>query len=359
MNRDRTTTHLAASNAVSAGRILRDGGLVVFPTETVYGLGANALDGRACAAIFRAKGRPGDNPLIVHFPDLDSLVTAFPNLPPTARQLFDLFSPGPLSVIVPKACAASGCHIADEATAGLATVALRIPRHPVAREFLRSAGVPVAAPSANRSGRPSPTSFQMACAEMDGLVDAVVDGGPCEIGLESTVVDISRGTVRILRHGAVTNEMIEQTLGPNWSPQGGPGVPDHEQERPLAPGMKYAHYKPRARVVVADNSVFAAPEFHPAAVAGRYGHRAGSVGVIRCGNSTEISPDLVNEADGVVTVFVANVAAYARGLYRLLVWFDANGIEFVIAELPEAIGVGTAVRDRLLRASGGEQVRLS
>ena len=356
MNRDRTTTHLAASDAATAGRILRAGGLVVFPTETVYGLGANALDGTSCTAVFRAKGRPSDNPLIVHFPDLDSLVIAFPSLPPAARQLFDLFSPGPLSVIVPKTYAAPGYRIADEATAGLDTVALRIPRHPIAREFLRSAGVPVAAPSANRSGRPSPTTFGMACEEMDGLVDAVVDGGECEIGLESTVVDISGGTIRILRHGAVTNEMIEQVLGRIWTDERDLSRPVHEHERPRAPGMKYSHYKPRARVVVADGPIFANPEFHPATVAARFGHRAGSVGVIRCGESADMSQDVVSESDGVVTVQVANAVAYARGLYRLLVWFDANGIEFVIAELPVDRGVGTAVRDRLLRASGGERV---
>ncbi len=359
MNSPLRTLHLTSDQTEIAADILRRGGLVVFPTETVYGLGANALDGAACRSVFRAKGRPVDNPLIVHFYDLDSVCAMFSPLPESARRLFDAFSPGPLSVIISKSLVASDHRIADDATAGLNTVALRIPRHPVARRILHATGFPVAAPSANLSGRPSPTTFVMACADMDGRVDAIVDGGSCDVGLESTVVDLTGPTVRILRSGAISREMLENVLGVDTvtaADSNGAHVTDNE--RPISPGMKYTHYKPRATVIVSeasgfrDEGDFVRRAAHSAGKGGR-----AAVGTIRLsGNGPESlhdRPGSISEENGVVAVFQGTAEEYARNLYRLLVWFDEIAVDVIVAELPPAAGVGMAVRDRLLRASGG------
>ena len=215
-----------------AGEFLRDGEVVGFPTETVYGLGANALDAAAVEKIFAAKGRPGDNPLIVHIRAAEELLPLIAGEPGAqARALMEAFWPGPLTLIFPKSE-----RVPPRVTAGLATVAVRMPSHPVARALIEAAGVPIAAPSANRSGRPSPTTAADVLEDMDGRVPLILDGGPCQVGVESTVVDLTGGTPRVLRPGGITRAQIEEVANACEI--------DHavlhplgEGERPRSPGM--------------------------------------------------------------------------------------------------------------------------
>lgn len=228
-----------------AAQAIRQGELVAFPTETVYGLGANALDATAVARIFAVKGRPADNPLIIHLADLAVLNQLIDHLPPLAEKLFAAFSPGPLTLVLPRSR-----HVPDEVTAGLDTVAIRLPAHPIARRLIQLAGLPIAAPSANRSGRPSPTRAWHVIQDLGGLIPYVVDGGACHYGLESTVVDATGSVPVILRPGSITAADIRRIAG---SVAGAVGEPaEHSSRTPRAPGMKYRHYAPRARVIVVE-----------------------------------------------------------------------------------------------------------
>ena len=227
-----------------AAALIRDGQLVAFPTETVYGLGANGLDAAACARIYEAKGRPSDNPLILHIADLSMLDEAAEEVPPAAAHLLTAFAPGPITVIVPKAA-----HIPPLVTGGLSTVGVRCPAHDVARRLIRAAGVPIAAPSANISGRPSPTTAAMTAADMTGRIPLILDGGSCSWGVESTIVDCTEeGCVTILRPGAVTPEMISAEL-PHLTVRMDAALVSADTA-PRAPGMKYTHYAPRVPLTV-------------------------------------------------------------------------------------------------------------
>ncbi len=229
------------------GRIIREGGLVAFPTETVYGLGANGLDGQAVSRIFEAKGRPSDNPLILHVAKKSDVKPLWRHVPDMARRLMDAFWPGPLTLIFLRSDI-----VPDEVTAGLDTVAVRMPDNKTALALIRAAGVPIAAPSANLSGRPSPTTAAHVLADLDGKIDILLDGGQCRVGVESTVLTLV-GKPTILRPGGVTREMLEQIVG---------GVevscaclnPLAEGETASSPGMKYRHYAPNAQVIVANGS---------------------------------------------------------------------------------------------------------
>ncbi len=225
-----------------AAALIRAGELVVFPTETVYGLGADAGNETAVRAIFAAKGRPGDNPLIVHIAEKEALKQVAAELTPAAEKLIRRFWPGPLTVILPK-----HPDIAPSVTAGLPTVAVRMPSHPVAAAFIRAAGVPIAAPSANRSGKPSPTIGEHARQDLSGRVAAILDAGCCEIGLESTVVDCTQEPVRLLRPGGITLEELRMVLGEVEL-----AAALLPEEKPLAPGMKYPHYAPAGKVYLAE-----------------------------------------------------------------------------------------------------------
>lgn len=236
-----------------AGRVIRDGGLVAFPTETVYGLGANGLDGEAVKKIFEAKGRPMDNPLILHVASKSDAKKLWTSVPEKARVLMDTFWPGPLSLVYEK----SG-RVPDEVSAGLSTVAVRMPDHKAALAFLREAEVPVAAPSANPSGRPSPTTAKHVLEDLNGKVDVILDGGPCRVGLESTVLSLV-GTPTILRPGGITREMLEAVIG-RVELAKSILSPLDENETALSPGMKYKHYAPDARVLVADGDPKAAAQ---------------------------------------------------------------------------------------------------
>lgn len=301
-----------------AGDLLRGGGLVAFPTETVYGLGANALDPAAVVRVFAAKGRPEDNPLIVHIPDGSELERVARDIPPLARTLAASFWPGPLTMVLQ---AAPG--VPRETTGGLDTVAVRVPDHPVAIALLREAGVPVAAPSANRSGRPSPTAADHVMADLGGRIDAVVDGGPCTIGVESTVVDVRNPDPMVLREGAVTREDL--------------GLTDDSAPPDLArsPGTRHRHYRPSCRVEVA-------PAGGAAERALSLADRGESVGLV----ATEQAPAGVRQM-GVFTS-AGNLASMLYGCFRAAE--DADLDVIVIEAVPE-VGVGRAVMDRLRRAS--------
>ncbi|MBQ7565676.1 MAG: threonylcarbamoyl-AMP synthase, partial [Oscillospiraceae bacterium] len=228
----------------AAAAVIRQGGLLGIPTETVYGLGANALDEDAVAAIFAAKGRPQDNPLILHVPDAGWLARYCETVPEAAYRLAERFWPGPLTMILPKSPV-----VPLRTTGGLETVGVRCPDHPVTLEIIRRAGVPIAAPSGNASGRPSPTTAQHMLEDMSGRIDAIFDGGPCRVGVESTIVDLTVTPPRLLRPGGLPLEKLREVLGEIAVDR---AVTEklRENERPKAPGMKYRHYAPKAPMTV-------------------------------------------------------------------------------------------------------------
>lgn len=300
-----------------AGAVVRAGGLVAFPTETVYGLGADATQGEAVAKIYAAKERPQFNPLISHVPDL-AAAEKLGVFAPEARALAEAFWPGPLTLVVP---AAAGCAVSDLARAGLDSVALRVPAHPVAQALLREAGVPVAAPSANRSGRVSPTLALHVMGDLDGRIDMVLEGGPTKVGVESTIVACLGDGVRILRPGGVAREDIERVLGRK--------VEAAQADAAItAPGMLASHYAPNARMRLDATSI----EKDEAIL--DFGGRFADVQQA----SFDLSPcgDLAEAA--------ANLFAFLRAL-------DATGAEVIaVAPIPHE-GLGEAIRDRLARAA--------
>lgn len=230
-----------------AAEILRAGGLVAFPTETVYGLGANALDEEAAAKIYGAKGRPSDNPLIAHISAMEELAPLVAEISEAGRKLMEAYWPGPLTLVFPKSS-----MVPFKTTGGLSTVAVRMPRDPIAARLIKLAGVPVAAPSANASGRPSPTTAEHVHQDMDGKIDMIVDGGPVGIGVESTIVDVTGPVPTMLRPGAVTLEMLKNTVGQVETDPAIAG-PVAADVKPKAPGMKYRHYAPEAELVLVED----------------------------------------------------------------------------------------------------------
>jgi len=309
--------------------VLAGGGLVAFPTETVYGLGADAANDAAVARIFAAKGRPRAHPLIVHLADAAQLDDWAIDVPDAARRLARAAWPGPLTIILRKAP-----RVAAAVTGGADTVGLRVPSHPVAQALLRAFGGGVAAPSANRFGAVSPTTADHVASELgDALVDGldyVLDGGACEVGVESTIVDLSRGRAVLLRPGGLPREAIEPITGPLAAP---------DAQAPAAPGTLASHYAPRAEVrAVALADV-------PAAVAAARGAR---VAVLAPAAAFAAWPALAAHAHRLPD----DVAGIARALYAALRDLDAAGFDVVVAALPPAAGLGEAVGDRLRRAAG-------
>lgn len=232
---------------LDAAGIIRGGGLVAFPTETVYGLGANALDEEAAKKIYAAKGRPSDNPLIAHIASIDELAPLVAEIPAAGRKLADAYWPGPLTMVFPKSE-----NVPYGTTGGLETVAVRMPGHPLARKLIALSGVPIAAPSANLSGRPSPTRAEHVWQDMNGRIEMVIDGGAVGIGVESTIVDVSGEVPTLLRPGAITLEMLKDTIG---GVEIDPAIlgPLSEDIKPKAPGMKYRHYAPKAELVLVED----------------------------------------------------------------------------------------------------------
>lgn len=323
-----------------AAVLLKAGGLVAIPTETVYGLAANALDGSAVKRIFEAKGRPQDNPLIVHIASLDTLPKLVASVPDEALALADQFWPGPLTIILPKA----SC-IPDEVSAGLETVAVRFPSHPVARAIIEASGLPLAAPSANTSGRPSPTKAEHVLHDLRGKIEAVVDGGDCGVGLESTVVSLAGNRPRLLRPGGVTHEQLEETLGPV---EIDPAVTHAVQKNAVvsSPGMKYKHYSPKARVVILkgggeDYIRYVNAHKREGAAALCFDEDAAAVQV----PAVSLGPEEDREEQ-------------ARRLFDALRTIDQLGAVLAYARCPEQTGVGLAVYNRLIRAAAFEVIEL-
>ncbi len=322
-----------------AGELIRSGELVGFPTETVYGLGANAMDADAVRRIFEAKGRPGDNPLIVHISAIDQLGPLIAVKPsPMARALMDAYWPGPMTLIFPKSDL-----VPMAVTAGLDTVAVRFPAHPAARALIDAARRPIAAPSANRSGRPSPTTAAHVFEDMDGRIPLILDGGPCDVGLESTVIDVTGVEPRILRPGGVTREMIAAVCG---SAGVDPAVmrPLKEGERPRSPGMKYRHYAPTGELTIVEGG----PEAVVEAICGLY-DAALSEG--RRPLILALSDHLPAYGERKALSLGADAAEMAHAVFACLREADDLGADAIFSEAVPEDGVGLAVMNRLGRAA--------
>jgi len=330
-----------------AGEILRLGGLVAFPTETVYGLGGNALDKEAARKIYAAKGRPSDNPLIVHIADREELDGLVSEVPPMADRLMEAFWPGPMTLILKKKPV-----IPDETTGGLRTVAVRMPSDPVAAALIRAAKVPIAAPSANLSGRPSPTRAEHVIEDMRGRIEMILDGGPVGIGLESTIIDCTGEEPVILRPGYVSREMLEE-LFDRVSVDPASVGPTGEGEHPKAPGMKYRHYAPEAALTLFEGESRAVTERIRARVAEdvRNGRR---VGIIAADETKTDYPEGIVRSIG----SRRNVETVAHNLFAVLREFDDLGVEAIYSESFSPEGIGQAVRNRLTKASGYRIVRV-
>lgn len=319
----------------TAASILKRGGLVALPTETVYGLGANGLDPAAVRKIFEAKGRPQDNPLILHIAEPSELDAFCHDVPEAARELARRFWPGPLTMVLP-------CRdlVPRETTAGLDTVAVRCPACEVTREIIRASALPIAAPSANRSGKPSTTTTAHVLHDMDGRIDAVVDGGPCRVGVESTIVDLSGGAPRLLRPGGVTPEQLRAVLGTLEIDNAVVGqIAGDAVVR--APGMKYKHYAPQGQVLIVSG---------PAEKAAAYVRRK-----FQPGDAVLCFAEELSLYDGLSPTAYgrgADADSLAHGLFAALRELDRADIKTIYARCPEGDGVGCAVRNRLGKAAG-------
>jgi L-threonylcarbamoyladenylate synthase len=322
--------HAPAPEAIAeAAALLRAGLLVAFPTETVYGLGANALDPVAVARIFEAKGRPATNPLIVHVADPEMVATVASAWPETARLLAEAFWPGPLTLVLPKRP-----EVPDAVTAGLSSVGVRMPAHPVAQALIRAAGVPVAAPSANPYMGVSPTLAAQVLKGMEGRIEAIVDGGPAMVGLESTVLDLTGEVPMVLRPGGLPISELRRVLGKVEMYQGVPGA---ETALP-SPGLARRHYAPKARVRVLGRQAISL-EASGLLAAGE------KVGVLGFGAVAELPEGVVYQE------MAKEPAAFGSGLYAQLHAFDERGVGHLLIEAPPEGEDWVAVRDRLRRAA--------
>jgi L-threonylcarbamoyladenylate synthase len=325
-----------------AADVIRRGGLVAFPTETVYGLGANALDPQAVARIFEAKGRPAYDPLIVHLAGLEDLPRVAREIPEVVYRLAGAFWPGPLTLLLPRQDI-----VPDNVTAGLPRVAVRIPAHPVACALLQASGTPIAAPSANRFGRTSPTTARHVLTDLDGRIDLVLDGGPTDIGVESTVLDVSGPQPVILRPGGIPRERIEQVLGPVSLLTASPAAPDLAQ---VSPGLLEKHYAPRAELVLFEWRGSPAQAIEKMASMARErvarGERVGLLLADEDGQQLagiEARVFLLGSEDDLETV--------ARNLFAGLRSLDEAGVQVILARDFGEQGLGLAIRDRLRRAA--------
>ena len=329
-----------------AGRILRAGGLVAFPTETVYGLGGNALDPEASRKIYAAKGRPSDNPLIVHIADKKDLYPLVTEVPEAAERLASAYWPGPLTMIFRKSEI-----VPLETTGGLDTVAVRFPNNAIARELIRQAGGYVAAPSANTSGRPSPTLASHVEEDLGEKIDMIIDGGQVRIGVESTIVDFTEKVPVILRPGRLNKRMLEEVLG---LVRVDPGIQSENiHVRPKAPGMRYRHYAPRADMTIVEgNPAKAAAEIRR--LVRENLDKGKKVGVICTLESREEYP----EGDVRCVGSRADEATIARHLYEILRDFDADGVDLIYTESLETPELGEAVMNRLIKAAGHKIIQV-
>lgn len=331
-----------------ACRILQKGGLVAFPTETVYGLGGDAMHPEASAKIYAAKGRPSDNPLIVHIADMDALEDIAQSVPEAAVKLADHFWPGPLTMIFPKKEA-----VPKSTTGGLETVAVRMPSHPVARALICESGVYIAAPSANTSGRPSPTKAEHVKEDLDGRIDMILDGGAVGIGLESTIVDLSTGVPTILRPGYITGEMLEDVLG---EVQVDPAILSQKMNPNIvakAPGMKYRHYAPKGQMTIIEGDTGKVVDEINRLVKEKTDEGC-SVAVI----ATEETKDAYACANVRSVGSRATEGSIAAGLYDILREMDHIGAEYIYAESFEKDTLGKAIMNRMLKAAAYHVIKV-
>ena len=324
-----------ADTARRAAEIIRQGGLLGIPTETVYGLGANGLDENAVLKIFEAKGRPQDNPLILHVSGPEQVEDFCHHIPEAATRLMDRFWPGPLTLVLP-----ARDNVPRRTTAGLDTVAIRCPDNDLTRKIIRLAGVPIAAPSANISGKPSPTTAEHVLHDMDGKIQAIVDGGPCSVGVESTIVDLTGQTPRLLRPGGITPEQLKAVLGELIVDKAVVGEVD-PREVVRAPGMKYTHYTPAGEVIIVTGSGEAAARYILP--------RLGAHDRVLCyQEELELYPPEKALAYGLEQ----QPETLARGLFAALRALDSEEIETIYARCPSGGGAAYAVANRLKKAAG-------
>lgn len=329
-----------------AGDVLRRGGLVAFPTETVYGLGGDAFNPESSRKIYAAKGRPSDNPLIVHIACMEALSSLVPQIPQEAVALARAFWPGPLTMILPKADS-----VPTETTGGLGTVAVRMPSHPVARRLIACGGGYVAAPSANVSGRPSPTTAKYVIEDMDGRIDIIIDGGEGDIGLESTIVDLTVSPPQILRPGYVTQDMLAKVLGQVSVDQ--TILQSDSGQAPRAPGMKYRHYAPRGELTIISGPAGLVTDYinSHAAMDREQGYKTGVIGTDEALEKyqTDVARSLGSRQDE---------ESIARHLYGILREFDDENVDRIYSECFDTTGLGQAIMNRLLKAAGHRLVVL-
>lgn len=354
----------------AAADILRRGGLVAFPTETVYGLGADALNADAAAKIYAAKGRPSDNPLIVHIADTKDVYALAERIPENAVMLMEAFWPGPLTIILPKKKV-----VPDGTTGGLSTVAIRMPSHPVAQALIRQSGVYIAAPSANTSGRPSPTTAAHVAEDMNGRIDMILDGGEVGIGIESTIIDLTGDVPTILRPGYITKSMLEQIIGPVAIDRA--LIEPDPNLRPKAPGMKYTHYAPKGALTIVEavsetaashgkNDMLIPCSAHDddaqraviakinalAAEKQAQGHKVAILA------SAENAGSYV--CDNILVIgHAAKGETIAAHLYAVLRKCDELGAEYMYSEAFDQGELGSAIMNRLLKAAGHRVIQIT
>ena len=345
---------LSSGDLREAAEFIRQGKLVAFPTETVYGLGGNAYDSTASARIYAAKGRPSDNPLIVHISEFSEIEPLVKEVPDVARALADRFWPGPLTMILEKSE-----RIPKETTGGLDTVAIRMPSHPIANMLIKEAGVPIAAPSANASGRPSTTKAEHVIEDLSGRIDMIIDGGSSDIGLESTIVDLTVNPALILRPGYITIEMLREV------------IPDIEYDKAVlkrmkddtivakAPGMKYRHYAPKGELTIYEGDMSRVSQAIRASAEEmlKAGH---TVGILTSDELLGSYEDLraINLKEKKGTLYIKDIgsrdneAEIAAGLFDALRYFDEVKAEYIYAESFTEGGIGQAIMNRLMKAAG-------
>ena len=328
-----STNLIADKQIIEAADMIKKGGLVAFPTETVYGLGADATNEAAVRKIFTAKGRPSDNPLIAHFGDRETVAQFVDDIPQKARQLMDAFWPGPLTIILP-----SKGKLAQNVTAGLETVGVRIPDHPIALALLKNVGKPVAAPSANQSGKPSPTLAEHVSYDLNGKVDGIIDGGKVGVGVESTVIDCTVDVPVILRPGGVTRKQIEAVIGPVHVATGAA-----ETDTPRSPGMKYKHYAPSIPIWL-----ITGPSDVMEKKAKELRDQGKKVSYLV---SAERAAELKLLDDVIILGSRENLSNIANHLYESLRKIDQLNTDLVLAESFPNQGIGEALMNRLERAA--------
>ena len=339
--------HIDEDAMQRAGRLIAEGELVAFPTETVYGLGGDALHPEAAKKIYAAKGRPSDNPLIVHIAEFEDLERIAKTVPEQAKKLADAFWPGPLTMIVWK-----NDKVPYATTGGMDTVAIRMPNHPVALELIRKSGCLIAAPSANTSGRPSPTEAGHVAEDLDGKIAMILDGGPVGIGIESTIIDLTEQIPMVLRPGYITPEMLSEVLGEKVIID--PGIiAAGDTRKPKAPGMKYKHYAPKADLVLVDGEEKAVVSKINELVSQKE-----ALGEIVAVIATEETRDLY-KADVILCIGKrSDEDAIAQHLYKILRDCDELSVNAIYSESFSTPRIGQAIMNRLLKAAGHQVIHV-